>query len=132
SGNVAGERRRPAASSNCTAEDMAPSLGELEVDHPPLPPASPAIEPATHVEHNRRERNPDHARPHPQQGAATARCVAIARHGASPGLLVAEAVAQSEPPAVKPIVLCHARAGERSGAPRGPPGFRSPNGHGGT
>jgi hypothetical protein len=29
--DVKGRQRRPAVSSNCTAEDMAPSLGELDV-----------------------------------------------------------------------------------------------------
>jgi hypothetical protein len=38
---------------------MAPSLGELEVDHPPLPAGSPSIEPAIHVEHNHQDRDPD-------------------------------------------------------------------------
>ena len=32
---------------------MAPSLGELDVDHPALPPASPSIELAIPVEHAR-------------------------------------------------------------------------------
>jgi hypothetical protein len=57
---------------------MAPSLGELDIDHPPLSALSPAIEPAIHAEHNRQDVDPDYAlriltKQHP---AASARCVA--------------------------------------------------------
>ena len=50
---------------------MAPSLGELDVDHPALPPRSRSIEDAIHVERRRQDRDPDHALPHPGQAAAS-------------------------------------------------------------
>ena len=76
---------------------MVLSLGELEVDHSPLPPGSASIEPAIHVEHNRQDRDPDHALPHPHQGAAS-------RNRSARGKAQARTSrARAEPPLVAPV-----------------------------
>ena len=63
---------------------MAPSLESWTLTTQPLPPGSPSIEPAIHVEHNRQDRDPYHALPHPDEGAASRNCSARGKAAAQP------------------------------------------------